>query len=637
MLLSLLLAPALAGSIDDTLAQLIPELEAHTGRSFLHPPIVESVRREELRARLTTEQRRLNQLLGTPEQDVNIADHIRPFVLHAAGVYTYGDRRIYMVEEALEEILESSGAPSRMQEPVLRCVLAHELVHVLQHQYQPMSDTTGPEQLLLARAMREGHAELLSEPFCAQDQAGALINAHRGLDVLASQRHGDDEQVALLYGYSTRYLRAVQEQYDTETSWWLLSQPPPTREAMVEVGRAGLLQGWQDPQALIAPLSLENGPEWRVEAGPTSPLHVLRPLQPPAGWPLEAATPRAGLLYNTTRRLATQQSVTVVAVAMQDPAQARRALELRRTALAQSKTGQELILMGSVSQYKPNYKVRSLRRPSAQRPPDDSLSLHLRSPTGDYHEQWVARDGLVMMAAARHPDVNGRQLTQLLMDLLDQEWPTQAPATAPPTLTLSPPDPLPPITPSWEYPLLNMLVQQDAQDWEGCIESVRQIAPTAPVDALPTLADAGYQCALAANEVQITDRMLEALGGGQHVAPLLRLTHATQRYLAGRPRAALSLVRDLADQDLDLPPEQANQLEDLWLVLLADGGQLSEALRRVRRGEGQPEAQLYVAMRLLDERREPEAMPLLRAVCPQVSGDEAQACQDAMDYLTPGR
>ena len=141
---------------------IVPQLEEATGRPFLQVPRIEVVSREDLYHRVLMGQLATRELMGLGPFGPAELQTWMDLTSNAIGFYTYADRQIFLVTSGAEELYENFIVPEDLERPLIECVLAHELVHALQHQYQPLPDITQADQETVARMLREGHANLIS-------------------------------------------------------------------------------------------------------------------------------------------------------------------------------------------------------------------------------------------------------------------------------------------------------------------------------------------------------------------------------------------------------------------------------------------------------------------------------------------
>jgi hypothetical protein len=630
-LLLTLLSPAWGLELDrldlDALTdELVPQLEQATGRAFVDVPRVHVVSRDELYQRVLDGQLAVRSLMGLGEISAAELAVWQTLTHDAIGFYTYADRQIYLVTTGVEDLFQDFTVPADLERPLVQCVLAHELVHALQHQYQPHPDITDGAQLTVARMMREGHANLVSRPFCTSEAVERFFRFNDGLDILAVQGVGGD--IPFLYGYGERYQELLAAEHGTEAAWWSLSQPPPTREVIAGAVEPLLLQGWRDAGVIDAAAQRLMWPGAQGEVQPASPAVLLQQQLGAAGVTALVST-QAGLSFSASTQT---KSVTVMAFAFADPVEARRQLEDRRSDLQVGREdGEELFFFGPVGAYSGRFKLKDPRR--LTQPVDVAFETRIAIDGGrDYLESWAVRGGLLVAAAAAGTDLSTRDLAEALDLILAQDLPTRPPisAVAGP-LGLALPDTFPTPSPSWEYPFLQVFRDINAEQWRACVTGVDQMLPTAPDDARPHVAMVGWTCALASEDPDTATRFLDALDALDDLVPELLIGHAALYSQEKRWKDCLDHIARLQAAGLVLPVHAI----DLKLTCLIETRRLSEAAAAARRREGSPLMRVHVSYALLQADRRQQAMPILQEACPKLSGQDRTTCAGVMDQLTP--
>jgi len=252
---------AQAVPVDDDRAQgmidaLVPEVEAQTGRPFVAVPRVGITNRERLRIRLL---RPSGLALGL-EGRIATASHevrqlVEPLVSDALAVYVPYDERIYLVKEAFDELGQSFDLPMDVLEPLLQCVLTHELVHAQQHQYGVENAET-PSTQRGQRAIREGHASLVAYRYC-EDEHGRgivrLMETVQGIELEASLDPGDH---AAVYGWGLHLASHAVDEEQPRLAKALLDKAPVESSTMMDVvavriRAAVALRRWDEVEELI--------------------------------------------------------------------------------------------------------------------------------------------------------------------------------------------------------------------------------------------------------------------------------------------------------------------------------------------------------------------------------------------------
>ncbi len=160
-------------SLQTMAVQLAPEVEAAAGRRFLEvPPIVID---DTAHILVTAES-----LTRGEGPEVPLAAPIRETIQSALAVYVNGETTIFVNSDRVGAFLSAMESWKGSAEAHMRCVMAHELTHALQHQRgeSPPPDEAGT--LLL-----EGHATWVAAQVC-DPRLRDIGNAATGTHLLQS-------------------------------------------------------------------------------------------------------------------------------------------------------------------------------------------------------------------------------------------------------------------------------------------------------------------------------------------------------------------------------------------------------------------------------------------------------------------
>ena len=605
---------------------IVPQLEEATGRPFLQVPRIEVVSREDLYHRVLMGQLATRELMGLGPFGPAELQTWMDLTSNAIGFYTYADRQIFLVTSGAEELYENFIVPEDLERPLIECVLAHELVHALQHQYQPLPDITQADQETVARMLREGHANLISRTVCTDEVVQRFFRFNDGLDILAVQGVGQEN--SFLYGYGERYLELLVSLHGPEAGWCALSQPPPSREAIAAAVDPLLLQGWRGTGVLddAARRLMWPGAKGRVQ--PVSPAEVLQRQLGPEGVTALHST-QAGLTFNLD---SDTKSLAIMAFAFSDPQEAREQFEARRRNLETAReAGEELFFFGPVGAYSSRYKVKSSRDLEAEAEGSFETRIQIDNDR-EYLETWAVRGGLLLLAAATGTDLKPQDLSEALTLVLAQDLPTAPPSSPTPgALGLAPPTEAPAPRPSWEYPFVQVLRDISAEQWETCISGVESMIPNAPEAERDFLAKLGWTCSLSNEDADAASRFLTAMEDLSALDPELVIGHAALYLQQERWQDCLDHLVRVEALGLVLPVAA----QDLKIACLIETGRLSQAAAAARRQDGTPQMRLHVSYALLQAQRFQQAQPILREACPQVTGEDQEKCRRLMDQLTP--
>lgn len=256
---ALLLLPLAAAAVDEAAAnrmvfEAAPTLRQLTGAALPKlPPVV-----------IDTRETVLAEVRATHGEEAE--REATRFLEHALGVYDPDTHRITLLSDNLRQLLAQGRFPASQVEPVVRCVVAHELVHAAQDERGALAATGSP----VGEALVEGQAEAISAPFCPRELRDVLA-AFTPADVLGARDPADP--VTLRYGMGARFVKVYEERHGAGSAWSLLGrfapgQPPPLTEAeLVAVATSGLPRwfGWSRPAEVVSSL-VTTGDAAAVEA-----------------------------------------------------------------------------------------------------------------------------------------------------------------------------------------------------------------------------------------------------------------------------------------------------------------------------------------------------------------------------------
>ncbi len=603
---------------------LIPELEQSTGRAFVDVPPVHVVDREELYQRVLEGELAVRGLMGLDNLTPADLASIQDLTSDAIGLYTYADRQIYLVTSGVEDLFANWVVPDDLYEPLVRCVLSHELVHALQHQYQPHPTLEDASREPVARMLREGHANVVSRPFCTDQSVQRFFRFNDGLDVLAVR--GTGEELPFLYGYGERYVDLLIDRHGTEAAWWALSEPPPSRDQVGAAVDPLLLQGWRESGLVDDAARRLMWPTAQGQVQPASPAELLQGQLGTAGVTGLAST-QAGWLFTADEG---PRSLTLMAFAFADETEALQQLSYRRSDLAYGRgDGGELSFFGEVGVYSGKFKVRAPKK--LTQPVDDAFETRiLVDGQRHYLESWAVRGGLLVAVAAVGTEHRSRDLAEALDLILARDPPTRPPPDAPGgPLGLAVPATLPAPTPSWEYPFLQVFRDINAEQWQACLAGVADMMPSAPDHAREQVARVGWTCGLAGEDPDAASHYLDQLSNLQELDHELLIGHAALYSQQRRWKDCLAHLVRLEEAGVVLPAEAV----DLKIACLVETGALTQATAAARQRLGTPSMRVQVAYALVNADRLRQALPILEEACPKLRGQERTQCGEVQRDL----
>ncbi|MES2643551.1 MAG: hypothetical protein V4850_28965 [Myxococcota bacterium] len=427
----------------------------------------------------------------------------------ALAFYEHDTQGVMVQAAAWQAAFREHRVEATLLGPVVRCVLAHEMVHALQHQYAPTAHLEG-DAAAVAHALAEGHADHVATQVCGEGRA--WLDVIQGLDVLASRPHTD--AIAMNYGYAEGFVRHLESVAGTDAVWAALSAPPP-RELVVRVGAADLAPGWQALTPLLEAALPMGGPTGTPVGGRLSPAGALARAAPkdqedaPDLFPLLPAS--AGLGWSAS--VGAHQN-GVMAFLLESEADGRAWLARRRASLARHAFA--AFLQSSVTMENPPRLrgAQDLRRlPGVDRTLAFTLAVG-----GDwaYHEAW-ALQGRRLLGAFTHdarPDMGAVQATVAALVALElpERGPGVTPADTEALAALAPAAPLP-RTRSWEFSAAQLFPAIQRGEWAACVTRSEAALTDLPPAARAGVVAGAIPCAALADDLPAADRLVAAAGG----------------------------------------------------------------------------------------------------------------------------
>ncbi len=582
-------------------SDLVPQVERRTGRTFVRVPEVDIDTRAALRARLLRAPVRMDFAanLGRTDEPYRASsdqvERVEHLVVNAMALYASQDETVYLVEENLQEIGRSLKLAEQTLRPLLRCVLVHELVHALQHQY----GVQGEDDADLERgrlALREGHAEHVAAEYCADVEApatGRLLDAASGIELEASL---PADGAAAVYSWGRRLAESLAEH---DLVWPAMVGPAPSWSAIVDAIRPTHSPGWRSGDPLRAALGrLELGKvevEGPVPASPTTFLTSL--FQDQLGLD---AMPRARGGFRLAAE-ADDRTLGLGAFLLEQPGAPEALLERRRAHIQDART------RGVPTRVHAKVNGALLRPPKAKRldvdVPGVASALRVTTRTtndGPYREYWFATERrLVYFVSAGRKLPEGeiaRSVGGLLSTMTEEPGAAlDLNATGAWIEAVRSIDPEISRHPSSHY-LFGRAAKRVARGEQGACSSVFDgplRAPEIP-DRAP-YARSAFECAAVASDLALAQRALRIL---PEVEPFAAVFLASKLTDEQRPRDALAML-DKAD------------------VRATGDARLIQAAAGVRAYAG---SQLFAAGRRAEGRR------ILEEACPLLSPAERRRC-----------
>jgi len=103
----------------------------------------------------------------------------------ALALYLPDDGDIYLNSDAVQKAFADAEASGALLQPVVRCVIAHELTHALQDQVAAVPWEDDDDLLERSEFLREGQAMQIELQLCKDERAQNFLEALTNVDVLA--------------------------------------------------------------------------------------------------------------------------------------------------------------------------------------------------------------------------------------------------------------------------------------------------------------------------------------------------------------------------------------------------------------------------------------------------------------------
>ncbi|MEN0061038.1 MAG: hypothetical protein AAGA48_02755 [Myxococcota bacterium] len=622
---------AMGAPIDDVRAQamvdaLVPVVEAQTERRFVRVPRVGITVRGSLRARLLRPTGLALALQGVAQERLELRRLVEPLVSDALAVYVPYDERIYLVQEAFDELGASFDLAMETLEPLIECVLTHEMIHALQHQYGVELATTS-EMRRGQQAIREGHASLVASIYCAAEHGDAvvrLMETVQGIELEASLSPDDD---AAVYGWGRR----VAETLDAEGLLWsAMAAPAPQWPDLVAAVEPTLPPDWRTASSLGRTMRALDANLEAKSALPVSPTFILTPFFGDR-WGLDAM-PRAlgGFALEAVRET---DDVMILAFLLDRRGTAAELVAGRRAAAGRSASSWRGFGTDSGA------LLRAPRTRLYSRALRDSRvvdALWLKAKTagdGPYTEAWIATPRRLFAVMASGPRPSPRALFDAVRPMINAMSPRRGAELGLSSLeawiaAVRQVDDAATREPSWQYRMHEAARLLESGDELGCSKVFgERLVPGTVIDH-ECHARAAFQCAAAPGDLDLALQAVAQL----EVAPAnAALTLASQSLEADRPRDARRFL-DKIEENPTLALDIATQRLGV-AVALRRWREVEELLRRNPILPGAARAAAGAA--LFERGRRSRGLEVVRAACPDLAGAERRQCVEFVAQHTP--
>jgi len=615
------------------IAELVPWVEAAEGRPFLTVPTVDIGSRAAVNQRLQLDASRRGDRSGREVPDW-AREYDQALAEESLAIYTHGEEKIYLIKEAFEQLIEESEGWEVQLDPLLRCVLVHEMTHALQHQYSPwITDTSWPSDTtvpLASLALVEGHAELSALAYCEENspETARFFTSLSAPSMLTYSPTPSDRST-LIYGYGLAVARQLEEAAGREAIWAALHEPPPF-ELLREAVEPGEIEGWSDPD-LLRTLSSElvSDPDWEVVAEVGSPSEV-QPL-------FEGSNdvPRA-LAGHGLFAQADDRSVVMLAFMLESEEAALALVDRRRESIRSARfdMNADVYFLGDVAVLRPtSLQLKPLRKLARE----DGILDTMRLEIGDYREYWFVDGAVVMGGFFDQTAMNQKDFVALASSFRERVVTVPPPPRAPPPEVAAWLDAMAEAAEhsaprvSWQYRLDQYADRLEAGDASACQEAGELAMKDVPDDKRGEVSAAVHACAVMVADLETADAMLVLLDPGQEIDAFAGHNHVLLLRDARRPSDALTLVERLP---VSGDSELVFSLRTLRMVLLSEAGRLPEAAVMAASDDVAPDARAYVASQLAEEGEHASAIDILEDACPRLDGGLRLQCDGLLEQLS---
>jgi hypothetical protein len=600
--------------------ELTPLIEAASGRKF----VVRTRLALATRAQVAERAARLRTRASTADDDAPIS-LVDPSLASVLGIYLQGTQEVFFLTDNVEATFVDYAFAPELLHPVMKCIVAHELVHALQHQVAPVDERGDDEATRLTLSLREGHADFVAAQVCGA--GNRFLDMAQGLDIPASRAAIDPH--AFAYGYAESFIGALESVAGTEAVWAALVAPPPPRALVTRVGGAGLPSGWTDAAPLAA-VARTFAPSPKTGATPTDTIAPMAPGPVLASLAAESehATDVAALAGLGLVEDGDDAFVGVFAFLLRDEEAATAWIHRRRTAM-QSDRVRVLSGEGLLASAPRAGAVRGVEAG------DDGATLSVRAAftSGDrYVEQWVARGHHLYGVVHRASKVNIKALTGGLAALLDLHLPDPPQDTVlddadrAALLAMVPPAPVATGV-SWQFRRDQLYPILLRQDWAACLDRLDGAQEGLDPSGRSALAVHAMPCALNGSDLGQADRLYDLIRAPDQLEPDVAANYAGHLAKARRWDEVL-VVLDAAPGASDTAFVATTRLN-----ASVNLRRWPDVERLLALGEAHPQTRAWAASQLAQAGRKETARVALRAACPALTEKERGICTRLLTQL----
>lgn len=516
--------------VEEWVEQLAPKVEELAGRSFVRRPSVAAGSRREVSELLLQP--------GPDGQQPSAArrEQVERQLERSIAVYTHADEHIYVIEDAVE----AAGLRNKASSAMVRCVLVHELVHALQHQYGLHS---GRSQLQEDpqrgwHALIEGHANLLAMEYCTAEESEAITSELRAFQGTASPSSLNPDDPAVPYAWGPAVIQHLRDR-DPDLVWAALLAPAPSWSQIQAALAPTLSSAWVDPDALRAAMATLD-PSRPATKGHRASVALFDTMLGFRMGTEDVPVARAGWVQ---RSHTNELTATGVAFAFDEPDEALRLVMLRASSVGRMEDTYGLHRMTPL---RGRVVPRTVGRLFRVRDVVGSLHLRVLGRDRTYHEVWAATDDVAVMATVYGLRPSRKRAIRALEEMLHDL----------PPLSDGPLDPEPlagwmaeveasrallAATSSWDYRLhqVQRALRHEPELNGLCRRSFSRSLRSGAVPDPEPFAAAAWACAMAVGEPELAEATWDRF---RHVAGHVALWVARPIADAGDGSLALAVL-----------------------------------------------------------------------------------------------
>lgn len=395
------------------IADLVPDVEAMTGRRFTHRPIAKEIRRRDFRNSYVIDRPRLFD--DDPEREERrLTDSEIESLSGTIAVYSRVFDGIRVISESVRDRQKWWHLTDAEVQAYVRCTMVHELTHALQHQYGVRPRKARSDRWEGWDALIEGHAAEVEYQWCLTHEGRRIADLASQNTMLASSRPFDDSGAPYTFG---RMLVHALNERNPDLVWSALASGVPPSWKQIRVAVEGTrLPGWDDPAPLeqaIRDLGLDPG---EYEHSLITPTGVFK-----GRLGLDVSAPAIGGLTQIGGRQ--KYAARAATMAFAEPGVAKKLVRMRLDAV-RAWDGSEPIPLYALHPPPPRSgRVSEVPKLARAAPGAEAHLVTVQTLSRPYRELWVADQRSITLLVAVGLKQSDKALSKVMQDLLDAHPP----------------------------------------------------------------------------------------------------------------------------------------------------------------------------------------------------------------------